>query len=423
MATDIERALAALPALAPWFDGTAAGRLRIAFSGGLDSTVLLHALRGAQGAEAIHIDHGLHPDSGRWRQHCAATADAFGVAFKARSVRVDPTGNREQAARRARYAAWKHLLAAGDVLALAHHADDQAETRLWQMFTGRYPGGMPTERKLGAGRLVRPLLAMRRSNIAHYAKRFGLRWSEDPANADLDFDRNYIRHRLLPLIEARFPDAVKQLASPRPMAAACPQPLPVAAATEHRIAAWLLAAGLPVPRAAVAQIHRQSAAGQDRNPRVVIAPGTQAWRYRQAWHLVRCSESEAGAEQSAHPGCDLRLPGGTLAWHLDQRGLPSRQRLHIRRRQGGERIRPVGRGVAKSVKALFQERRIPPWQRGDWPLLYDAADRLVAVPGLALAAEAAVADGWRPEWMPARDYRHGTARGQSRDRSGHEQRT
>lgn len=392
----VRDAVATNLALAPWRGEETAGTLWIGFSGGVDSTVLAHALREFRGATAIHIDHGLRDQAARWRDHCVATAAAFGLPIETRSVSVPRAGNLPAAARRARYACWRDVLKDGDVLALAHHADDQAETRLWQLLTGRYPGGMPSERVLGRGRVVRPLLGVTRAQIADYAARHKLRWVEDPANADLRFDRNFIRHRLLPPSRERFPHAVERLRAPRPNAAW--GPLPCVGVSPLGAQAWLLASGLPCAEGVVAELVRQNGAGADRQPLVDIAPGVCAWRHDGAWHLVR--EPRAGEPPpSATVGASLRWGAGELTWTSAAFGLSPGLRLNIRYRVGGERIRPAGRGVGKTVKALFQERRIAPWLRRAWPLLYEG-ERLVAVPGMAVAEPAAVPGGMFPAWTP-----------------------
>ena len=403
MTTDVERGVAASTVLAPWFEGQAAANvLWVAFSGGVDSTVLLHLLRGLAGVAAIHVDHGLNRDAGRWTRHCAEVAATFGVPFHSQAVRVAPGGNVEAAARRLRYEAWQRRLGHGDVLALAHHADDQAETRLWQLLTGRHPGGMPAQRPLGAGRLVRPLLGVRRRDIARYAERFGLRWIEDPANADESYDRNYIRHRLMPLVEQRFPSAIERLSAPRRERATTLTPLSMVAADEPaEVEDWLLGAGLPLAKRTVAEIHRQNNAARDRNPRVAVTPGVCAWRFAGAWHLVRRHASDCD-QRLAKTGDDVALTGGILTWRWGVPGLPSDRRLDVRWRRGGERIRPVGRQRTKTLKALLQEGRVPPWRRDRWPLLYQA-ESLAAVPGLAIAAHAVVAEGWQPSWTPRDD--------------------
>lgn len=407
-------ALAACDALRPWMEGAPGGRLWVAFSGGADSTALLHGLHDVPGVRAVHVDHGLHPDSTAWACHCARQAASFGTAFECHRVRPDAAGNREAAARRARYGLWRALLRPGDVLALAHHADDQAETRLWQVFTGRAPGGMPAARMLGAGRIVRPLLPLRRSALRTYAVRHGLRWVEDPSNADQRQDRGYIRHQVLPAIEARFPAVVAALGGDaRPGAPTPVPPLPAAAANGGRIEAWLAAAGLPLGRGAMAQIERQSLAAADRNPAVAICPGTRAWRYRGVWHLVR-DEAGAGPQQGTAVvvGTETALPTGVLGWQTAPRGLPPGLRMHVRARRGGERLRPAGRNLSKTVKALLRERLVPPWHRPAWPLLYAegatdpntegrvAGSKLLAVADIAVDASAAVCGGLLPTWRP-----------------------
>lgn len=396
----VERALAQSRTLDAFLHGPRPrGRLWVGFSGGVDSTVLLHALRAVAGTVAIHIDHGLDPAAREWVRHCAAVAREFGVRFESRSVCVDSHGNREQAARAARYAVFRELLGPDDLLALGHHADDQAETRVWQLLTGREPGGMPTERRLGAGWLVRPLMAVKREQILDYARRHRLRWIEDPANADPGFDRNRIRHGVLGRLEERHPGALERLSAPRRPAVENLRPLPVDEATDPGIEAWLLAAGLPTPSKAIAEIRRQSRAAEDRNPRVAVAPGTWALRHDHKWHLVAGRNPSTPKPDSVVVGDDMATPDGLLSWRRAAAGLEAGRSLSIHRRRGGERIRPVGRDGTKTVKALFQEAHIPPWQRTDWPLLYDRAE-LLAVPGLALAVEAVVANGYEPLWTP-----------------------
>lgn len=402
MIDDIPSAIGASNALALWLQGRASGRLWVAFSGGVDSTVLLHGLRHVAGVSAIHINHGLHEDAERWVRHCAKVAATFGVAFRSQSVRVAAKGNLEAAARRARYRALQRQLAAGDLLAMAHHADDQAETRLWQVLTGRHPGGMPTQRRLGEGELTRPLLTVRRRAIVAYAEHHRLRWIEDPTNADETLARNTIRHRLMPMIERRFPSAIELLAAPKQEMAAELAPLALAdAATSANVERWLLGAGLPLAKRTVAEIQRQSHAAPHRNPRVTVTPSVDAWRFAQAWHLVQ-RRAVSSAEQSLKPGEDLALADGVLSWHQSSPGLPQDLSLNIRRRRGGERLRPHGRQHTKTLKALFWEARIPPWRRDRWPLLFQAQD-LVAVPSLAVETRAATDEGWQPIWTPKPD--------------------
>ena len=388
-------AIEAAEELAPHRRREASGRLWVAFSGGMDSTVLLHALHRWPGIGAAHVNHGIAAESANWARHCRETARGFGVEFRALEVSVDRSGNLEAGSRQARHAALGSLLGQGDVVVLAHHADDQAETRLWQFLTGRHPGGMPATRPLAAGRLTRPLLQVRRAAIASYAKCHGLRWVEDGSNADLSLDRNFIRHRLMPVIEERFPTALRELAAPRAVARS-PGPLS-ATATEQEVRAWLVGAGMPLAKGAVAEIQRQGLAAPDRNPVVRVAPGVCAWRYRQVWRLIRDQAAPTPSEAQAVVPQALALPAGKLSWQRASHGMVTGKALAVHVRSGGETVRTTA--GTRRLKALFQQHRVPPWQRPTWPLLYDG-DRLLAVPNLALAGSESTSDGWAPIWTP-----------------------
>ena len=401
----VPRQVRAASPLAPWFDGTAKHTLWVGVSGGVDSTVLLHVLRGLPHVAAIHIDHGLQDGAARWAARCGAMAARWSVPFHAKSVAVSRRGNLQARARQARYRAWRDMLAPGDVLALAHHADDQAETRLWQLLTGREAGGMPGQRALGQGLLVRPMLRLRRGEIVAYARSAGLDWEDDPANADLRFDRNLVRHCLLPSLEQRSPEAFARLAAPRCEAARVVRPLLVENATREGIAAWLAAAGLPQAHRPIGEIERQSQAADGRLPRIAVAPGVEARLFRRHWHLVRAQELRVETPEGrlVVSGVCAALPNGVLAWRKGEAGLPADTRFVVRFRQGGERIRLHGRNIRKTVKALFQEHRVPPWRRERWPLLCDEAGRLLAVPSIGVAADAAVSGGLQPCWTPNAD--------------------
>ena len=390
-------AIAASEHLAPHRAGNADGRLWVAFSGGMDSTVLLHALRAWPRVAAVHVNHGVAKESLAWARHCREVAGELGVAFRAIEASAHATGNLEARLREARYAALASLLAPGDAVAVAHHAEDQAETRLWQFLTGRHPGGMPATRALAAGRLVRPLLQVRQASIASYAKRHRLRWVIDPANADLALDRNFIRHRLMPLVEARFPAAFKELAAPR--RAAAPAGTLSATAQEQEVRVWLARAGMPLAERTIAEIHRQGLAAPDRNPVVRVTPGVCARRHQGVWRLVRDEVAAAlpPTETQTTPPAALKLPAGTLSWQPAGEGLAAGRTLNVRLRRGGETL-PTAAGT-RTVKGLFQQNRVPPWLRPSWPLLFDG-DQLVAVPNLGLAASRPRPNGWKPIWTP-----------------------
>ena len=283
---------------------------------------------------------------------------------------------------------------------LAHHANDQAETVLWRLFTGRAPVGMPKERPLGAGRLVRPFLHLRRAQLIDYAKAHDLPWVEDPTNADRGRDRNFIRHEIMPRIEARFPGAVDAFSAFAPDALVASQAsLPISGLTAEGARAWLRAG---VSDRRIEEILRQAHAAGDANPVVRLPGGDTVRRYGDRLYRVsrltlldKC-ESENSRIEVART---VQLPHGTIGWRRGTMGLPGGLGLKVRYRAGAERIKPLGRGVTKRVKTLFQEHRIPPWQRDAWPLLF-ADDALVAIPGIAVAEGFAEQVGWCPEWTP-----------------------
>src|SRR5690606_9127416 len=194
--------------------------LLVGYSGGLDSTVLLHLLARdpAHGSpRAIHVHHGLQPAADAWADHCQRTCAALGIGLAVVRVEVARgTGEGlEAAARRARMDAFARALEDGGVLALAHHQDDQAETFLLRALRASGSeglGAMRPWRRFGRGWLWRPLLDLPRQALVDYARDHGLDWIEDPSNASDVHDRNYLRRRVLPLLRARWPRADAALA-------------------------------------------------------------------------------------------------------------------------------------------------------------------------------------------------------------------
>jgi tRNA(Ile)-lysidine synthase len=215
------------------------GPIVVAFSGGLDSSVLLHALASLapareRGLRALHVDHGLHADSAQWTAHCAAFAAQHGVpidAIGAGPVTASGKGI-EDAARAARYAAFAGNLRLGEVLALAQHADDQTETVLLKLLRGAGPeglGGMRVLREFAPGYLWRPLLELPRTRLREYALAQGLNWIEDPSNSNTQLRRNFLRAEILPRLNARWPDAGAAIAH----SARWAERLPISSSRKH----------------------------------------------------------------------------------------------------------------------------------------------------------------------------------------------
>ena len=207
LSTTLQEGLARLPS----------GTLAVAFSGGMDSSALLHALAQlpearARGLRAIHVDHGLHADSANWATLCHDFAAALNVPLQV--VRVDVARDAgtglEDAARRARLAAFASTLRPGEILALAQHRGDQAETVLLKLMRGAGPeglGAMRVLRQFGKGLLWRPLLDLPRTALADYANEQALRWIEDPSNAQTHLSRNFLRHEIFPHLVQQWPQA------------------------------------------------------------------------------------------------------------------------------------------------------------------------------------------------------------------------
>ena len=204
----------------------------VAYSGGVDSSVLLHMLHSAKSnyrfaLTALHIDHGIHPQSGSWLEHCSEFCHTLGIKFKSTQLSLSQQFEKisEGDARIARYAWLEAQTEMGDVLLTAHHQNDQAETFLLNLMRGSGARGLSAiqvSRNFGKGLLVRPMLNISRSQILEYATEHELSYIEDPANSDLQHNRNYMRQVVIPSLEQRWPSAVELIShsavSPRQFA-------------------------------------------------------------------------------------------------------------------------------------------------------------------------------------------------------------
>jgi tRNA(Ile)-lysidine synthase len=401
--------------------GAPVGRYWLGFSGGLDSTVLLHAvwrLQPPQEVAAVHINHRLHSDADKWAAHCRQVCRDWNIRLEVLEVdaRARPGESPEAAARQARYAAFQKLLAPGDYLLTAQHRDDQAETLLLQLLRGGGPAGlaaMPPVDRFGAGHLARPLLPFDRQSLQVYAEAEGLEWIEDSSNAVLGFDRNYLRHKVLPLLKPRWPGYTKTLARvARHQAEAAAllaeiadrdfasvrggQPGTLSASglrefsgsrRRNIIRHWLRKQALDLPTEAVLnQIMAMLSAASDRSP-AVAWKHTEVRRYRDDLFFLRLSLENRIESHAYSWAPDTELAPSELGLtlsrsELEKQGivLPNID-LQVRFRRGGERITLPGRRHSHSLKKLLQERGVPPWLRERLPLIY-AGQRLLAVLGL-----------------------------------------
>ncbi|MES2673485.1 MAG: tRNA lysidine(34) synthetase TilS [Pseudomonadota bacterium] len=393
----------------------------IAFSGGLDSCVLLHALAALKlpvQLQALHVNHQISANANAWQQHCAEFCAALGVQFTAVKVIVENNGRGlEDAARNARYTVFEQHLKPGDYLFTGHHADDQSETILLRLVRGAGPRGlaaMSRSRLLGEGIIHRPLLDFTRSELETYAHSHQLVWVNDESNEDDHYDRNYLRNQVMPLLRSRWPGfaqkwqqtaelcaaneaLIEELAAQDLLLAdlktdlvgtsiALPYFSNLSVARRHNLLrTWLRGQGLCVPEQQhLTQIENQIIGGQlDAETRV-------------NWGDV--SLRVYRARVYALPLAQLPVVG-ELQWVMSERGrkpllnsaLPN---LHIRYRQGGERCRPAGRAHSQTLKRLLQDYAIAPWLREGLPLLY-SDDILVAVADLWICeGYVAEADGY-----------------------------
>lgn len=416
-------------------------RLTIAFSGGLDSTVLLTALTRLNlpaRLRAAYVDHGLQPQSAAWSAHCAAAAAALGAEFATVRVAVDRQSSQglEAAARDARYGALAELLAPGEWLLTAHHGDDQLETLLLRLTRGTGVRGLRGIIEFGpfaAGFLGRPLLRLTREQLYAQALAWNLSWLEDPSNREPRHDRNYLRLHVLPALRERWPSAVQhagRLAAQmsdaeqlldglaaddaRPLVAPWHVPRAVLAALaparQRNLLRYLLRMlGLGAPSAS--KLEELRAALNESHPEsrdVVRWRSGEGRIFREALHLgtplpsasppdyaarIAVGDSWAGPEGRIELVPTAADDGVPESWLADG--------LALRFRAGGERFRPRGRQHHHSLKHLFQESGVVPWMRDRVPLLFRGA-ALVAIGDLWVSADVDAAptseSRWRVQW-------------------------
>lgn len=413
------------------------GALIVGYSGGLDSSVLLHALAASswarrRGLSAIHINHHLHPQSTDWAIHCLTTCTALDVSIKVIDVQIEKTKGEglEAAARRGRYEGFAQSLQSNEVLVLAQHRDDQNETVLLKLMRGAGPEGlaaMQILRKFKQGYLWRPLLRLPRSELQTYAIAHSLKWIDDPSNSDTKLDRNFLRVEIFPRLRERWPTLDKSIGHTIAWQRAASDFIEIEAEkslgrirnTEANtldwqgwlalsgalrdpvLRLWLRTLQLPAPtHFHVEELERQLMAANDRMP-CVRWPGVELRRYRDQLYAMKPLLPVPKNWCHQWDGSLLILPAacGQLNIEVYKNGnnfrgyqnciLPSIKKLHstnfhVRFRQGGEYLKPVGSIHARELRVLFQETGIVPWQRERIPLVYKG-DTLLAVGDLWLS--------------------------------------
>lgn len=433
------KGLEAAALFAPWQQQLAVTpQILVALSGGLDSTVLLHLLATAVPPErlcAVHIHHGLSANADHWQARVEDYCRSLGVKLKTEAVEVTATGEGiEAAARSARYAVFERLLRQDGLLVLGHHGDDQVETMLYQLLRGsgaKGLSGMPAQRPLGSGQLIRPLLAVGRDQLQAYAKRQKLSWVEDESNSEDKFDRNYLRKHVVPALAERWPDyrqsiqlsaehntEAEQLAETLAGEDLCAldlreeragwsicieQLLELNDARQRNVQRhWPALCNLPRPnKKIIAEINRAVIQVREDADPLLQWQFMQWRRFQGRLYLLACSGTDFDSQQQYqwtldHQSLDQVLQLSDSSQLIveqtvgDGLVLAPEQTLTIRYREGGERCKPAGRGHSNSLKKLFLEYGVEPWWRDRTPLLY-VDKTLVAV------GDYWVCEGWQAQ--------------------------
>lgn len=400
----------------------------VALSGGMDSVSLLAAFDELARAHnltltAVHVNHGLSPRADEWQRFCVALCARRGVEIAIERVEVarDSGLGIEAAARLARYRVLSEQSA--DFVALAHHLDDQVETFLIQLLRGAGASGLAAMPELrmpwyDGPRLLRPWLRVARSNIEAYARSTGLEWIEDESNDDRALDRNFLRHRVMPLIAERFPAyrgtiarAVRNLADSAALAAELAEEDfrrtecggGVAVATLRALSPpralnllrhLFTRTGTTMPRrVALEEALRQCLQARPDAQVCVSAGDYSLRRYRDAVYLVPAARVPLDWRARWRGDAQLKLPDGLgrlrfrrAAGDGVSAAALSAGDVTVRFRTGGERMALSAKRPHRDLRHLFQDAGVPPWVRERTPLLF-CAERMVCVPGIGVAAE------------------------------------
>lgn len=396
-------------------------QILVAFSGGLDSTVLLHQLvqwRAQQptlSLRAIHIHHGLSVHADAWVAHCEAVCAQWQVPLVVERVTLADAGlGIEAHARQARYQAFADALLPGEVLATAQHLDDQCETFLLALKRGSGPAGLSAMAEISAfagTQLIRPLLTQTRAALEQWARQYQLRWIEDESNQDDAYDRNFLRLQVLPLLQQRWPHFADATARSAALCAEQESLLdelladelsgcttangtlaltPLMAMSRVRRAAllrrWLAAQNAPMPsRDGLDRLWQEVAlAREDASPCLRFGD-YEVRRYQgQLWWI----KSAVGQSETILPWpcwqMPLTLPAGLGYLRLQPGGelrMPREDECVSIRFKASGMLHIVGRNGGRKLKKIWQELNVPSWRRDTTPLLF-YGETLIAAAGV-----------------------------------------
>jgi tRNA(Ile)-lysidine synthase len=401
-------------------------RVLLALSGGLDSSVLLRLLAAAKQTipfelHVMHVHHSLSPNADAWADFCTQQCELLNVPIEVVYVQLDPNSKQgiEAAARQLRYEAlfdFKLNGIAPNFIITAHHQDDQAETLLLQLFRGAGVKGLASMAVIDESRrLMRPLLDVSRQTLKEYAEQHNISWCDDESNDNTQYERNFVRHDVMPVLATRYPSVKSVLARTASHLAEANELLDTLAKIDadpllqnnslclqgltaldlprakNLLRWWFSQNRLTMPTSEFLNEITQQLfnAKPDANINIQLR-NLSLKRYQQRAYL--CSERVAEAFDMVWSGqpC-LNLPnGGQL--HFKQvtgGGLALKHgmtKLRITNRDGGERFKPDVLRPTRTLKHLLQEANVPPWQREHLPLIY-WHDTLALVPNIGVAHE------------------------------------
>ncbi|GIT61774.1 MAG: tRNA(Ile)-lysidine synthase [Gammaproteobacteria bacterium] len=409
-------------------------RIAVAFSGGLDSSVLLHSLVSIpefkEKVFAIHVNHGLSPNSKSWIKHCDKFCSGLGVNFIPLTIELENSKTNENILRKARYEALFSCLKQGDVLCTAHHQDDHIETILFRILRGTGIKGLAGIEKYSQMEgidLIRPLISYSKKDLLDYADKFEVNWIEDESNEDLSISRNFIRKKVIPnLKNDNWPEYKNSISYLSSKAKEANEILDEIAYLDLKLCAsesldrlsilkikelsharamnvlftWLgINTHLGVSNKLTDQVYKSIIlASESSNPVVTFGKkgqkgSFQIRRFNNFLHHLPLTETETLSNKKVwkwNSDDPLELPTGTLSMQVALgKGISTQLTepgISIKGRIGGERCKPEGRSKSQKLKKLFQEYGVPPWVRDRIPLVY-VGDQLAAVSDLWVCDE------------------------------------
>ncbi|WP_444994721.1 tRNA lysidine(34) synthetase TilS [Aliikangiella sp. IMCC44359] len=406
----------------------------VAFSGGVDSFVLLFALirlrelKLVTDIKAVHVNHGLQADANNWQKYCHQFCNKHNVQLLTNKLNLGEScqSNIEGLAREGRYQFFKSVLQNRQCLLMAHHVDDQAETLLFRLLRGCGISGasaMPEKRELGQGFLLRPFLEVSKNEIKQYAQLMKLKWIEDPSNQSSDFDRNFLRLQILPLLREKWPSCSETFSRFSRLAreqslllteiaqedyASCEVARGKLCVVKLKLLSpvrcknllhfWGNLNGVASPSNKEIEELLKQINSSHHNAIDITFAGCRAKRFANQLMLAAKNQPDAQFDECEWHNIlkPIILSNGlkVTALSSNQPGLRfpmNDEKVKVIRRCGGERCLPEYRNKTTELKKIYQELRVPDWERKWLPIIY-YNNKIAAVPGVFICQEF-VSDG------------------------------